>query len=62
LILFNCKFRSTIEISGIEQFVKTKTAFKDAIDFRVVENASTYFDSVTVKLGNIKNLEYVSIK
>ncbi|QZK89786.1 valine--tRNA ligase [Flavobacterium sp. CHNK8] len=59
-------FESTIEvISGIRTIRKDKNIpFKDAIDFRVVnnENASTYFDSVIVKLGNIKNLEYVSDK
>jgi valyl-tRNA synthetase len=59
-------FDSTIEvISGIRTIRKDKNiAFKDSIDFRVVnnENSSTYFDSVIVKLGNIKDLEYVSDK
>nr|WP_314839734.1 valine--tRNA ligase [uncultured Flavobacterium sp.] len=59
-------FESTIEvISGIRTIRKDKNIpFKDAIDFRVVnnENASTYFDSVVVKLGNINDLEYVSDK
>ncbi len=59
-------FESTIEvISGIRTIRKDKNIpFKDAIDFRVLnnENASTYFDSVVVKLGNINDLEYVSDK
>ncbi|WP_158727722.1 MULTISPECIES: valine--tRNA ligase [unclassified Flavobacterium] len=59
-------FESTIEvISGIRTIRKDKNIpFKDAIDFRVVnnDNASTYFDSVILKLGNINDLEYVSDK
>ncbi len=52
-------------ISGIRTIRKEKNIpFKDAIDLKVVnaENASTYFDSVIVKLGNITTLEYVSEK
>jgi valyl-tRNA synthetase len=52
-------------ISGIRTIRKEKNIpFKDAIDLKVVnaENASTYFDSVIVKLGNITSLEYVSEK
>ena len=59
-------FETTIEvISGIRTIRKDKNIpFKDAIDFRIVNNEKilTYFDSVIVKLGNIKDLEYVSDK
>jgi len=49
-------------ISGIRTIRKEKNIpFKDAIDLRIVtnENASTHFDSVISKLGNIENLEYI---
>ena len=52
-------------ISGIRTIRKDKNIpFKDTIDLKVVnnENASTYFDSVIMKLGNIVALEYVSDK
>ncbi len=52
-------------ISGIRTIRKDKNIpFKDAIDLSVVnaENASTYFDSVILKLGNITSLTYVSDK
>jgi valyl-tRNA synthetase len=52
-------------ISGIRTIRKDKNIpFKDAIDLKVVnnENASTYFDAVIMKLGNIVALEYVSDK
>ncbi len=52
-------------ISGIRTIRKDKNIpFKDAIDLKVVnnENASTYFDAVIMKLGNVVALEYVSDK
>jgi valyl-tRNA synthetase len=59
-------FENTIEvISGIRTIRKDKNIpFKDAIELKVVNNdkASTYFDSVITKLGNISILEYVSDK
>ena len=59
-------FDFTIEvISGIRTIRKDKNIpFKDTMELRVVnnENASTYFDSVISKLGNITSLEYVSEK
>ncbi|MEO8235521.1 MAG: valine--tRNA ligase [Flavobacterium sp.] len=59
-------FDTTIEvISGIRTIRKDKNIpFKDTIEIRIVNNdkASTYFDSVVTKLGNITSLEYVSEK
>ncbi|MES2574177.1 MAG: valine--tRNA ligase [Bacteroidota bacterium] len=59
-------FENTIEvISGIRTIRKDKNIpFKDTIELKVVNNdkASTYFDSVVAKLGNITSLEYVSNK
>lgn len=59
-------FDTTIEvISGIRTIRKDKNIpFKDTIELRIVNNdkASTYFDSVVTKLGNISSLEYVSEK
>ena len=59
-------FDFTIEvISGIRAIRKDKNIpFKDAIDLKVINNekASTYFDAVITKLGNITNLEYVTDK
>jgi valyl-tRNA synthetase len=59
-------FDNTIEvISGIRTIRKDKNIpFKDAIELKIVNNdkASTYFDSVVSKLGNISSLEYVSEK
>jgi valyl-tRNA synthetase len=59
-------FENTIEvISGIRTIRKDKNIpFKDTIELKVVNNdkASTYFDSVVAKLGNITSLEYVSDK
>jgi valyl-tRNA synthetase len=52
-------------ISGIRTIRKDKNIpFKDAIELKVVnnENASTYFDAVISKLGNITSLDYVSDK
>jgi valyl-tRNA synthetase len=52
-------------ISGVRTIRKDKNIpFKDAIDFKVLNNdsASTYFDSVIQKLGNIRSVEYVSEK
>jgi valyl-tRNA synthetase len=52
-------------ISGIRTIRKDKNIpFKDAIELKIVNNdkASTYFDSVVTKLGNISSLEYVSEK
>jgi len=59
-------FENTIDvISGIRTIRKDKNIpFKDTIELKVVNNdkASTYFDSVVTKLGNITSLEYVSDK
>jgi valyl-tRNA synthetase len=59
-------FEYTIEvISGIRTIRKDKNIpFKDTIELKIVNNdkASTYFDSVVTKLGNITSLEYVSEK
>jgi valyl-tRNA synthetase len=59
-------FENTIEvISGIRTIRKDKNIpFKDTIELKVVNNdkASTYFDAVVTKLGNINSLEYVSDK
>ncbi|WP_169051676.1 valine--tRNA ligase [Flavobacterium sp. H122] len=52
-------------ISGIRTIRKDKNiSFKDTIELKIVnnENASTYFDSVITKLGNVSSLEYVSEK
>ncbi|MFK7032486.1 valine--tRNA ligase [Flavobacterium oreochromis] len=56
---------ATEVISGIRTIRKDKNiSFKDTIELKVVnnENASTFFDSVIIKLGNVSNLEYVSEK
>ncbi len=59
-------FDTAIEvISGIRTIRKDKNIpFKDAIELKVVNNdkASTYFDAVVTKLGNISLLAYVSEK
>jgi valyl-tRNA synthetase len=59
-------FESTAEvISGIRTIRKDKNIpFKDAIELKAINNdsASTYFDSVVTKLGNISSLEYVTEK
>jgi valyl-tRNA synthetase len=59
-------FENTIDvISGIRTIRKDKNIpFKDTIELKIVNNdkASTYFDSVVTKLGNITSLEYVSDK
>jgi valyl-tRNA synthetase len=59
-------FENTIEvISGIRTIRKDKNIpFKDTIELRIVNNdkASTYFDAVVTKFGNITSLEYVSDK
>ena len=59
-------FENSIEvISGIRTIRKDKNIpFKDTIELRIVNNdkASTYFDAVVTKLGNITSLEYVSDK
>ncbi len=52
-------------ISGIRTIRKDKNIpFKDTIDLKILNNdkASSYFDSVVSKLGNINILEYVSDK
>lgn len=52
-------------IAGVRTIRKEKNiAMKEAIDLKVVNNekASTYFDSVITKLGNITSLEYISEK
>ena len=56
---------ATEVISGIRTIRKDKNIpFKDAMELKVVNNekASTYFDSVIQKLGNLTTLEYVSDK
>ena len=56
---------ATDVISGIRTIRKDKNIpFKDVIELRVVNNekASSYFDSVITKLGNVASLEYVSEK
>ncbi|ESU18463.1 valyl-tRNA synthetase [Flavobacterium cauense R2A-7] len=56
---------ATEVISGIRTIRKDKNIpFKDTIELKVVNNekASTHFDSVITKLGNITSLEYVSEK
>lgn len=59
-------FENTIEvISGIRTIRKDKNIpFKDTIELKIVNNdkASTYFDAVITKLGNITTLDYVSDK
>ncbi|MEK8180111.1 valine--tRNA ligase [Flavobacterium buctense] len=52
-------------IAGVRTIRKDKNiAMKDAVDLKVVNNekASTYFDSVITKLGNITSLEYITEK
>nr|WP_294775387.1 valine--tRNA ligase [uncultured Flavobacterium sp.] len=52
-------------IAGVRTIRKDKNiAMKDAVALKVVnhEKASTYFDSVIVKLGNLSDLEYVTDK
>ena len=56
---------ATEVISGIRTIRKDKNIpFKDAMELKVVNNekASTYFDSVIQKLGNVTTLAYVSDK
>lgn len=56
---------ATEVISGIRTIRKDKNiSFKETIDLKVVNNekASTYFDSVIMKLGNIVDLVYVTEK
>lgn len=59
-------FENAIEvISGIRTIRKDKNIpFKDTIELKVVNNdkASTYFDAIVNKLGNITSLAYVSEK
>jgi valyl-tRNA synthetase len=50
-------------ISGIRTIRKEKNiSFKDAIKFSVINNekASTAFDEVIVKLGNVESMDYAS--
>ena len=50
-------------ISGIRNIRKQKNiAFKDAIRFSIInnENATTTFDGVIAKLGNLESIDYVS--
>ncbi|MBS1534982.1 MAG: valine--tRNA ligase [Bacteroidetes bacterium] len=52
-------------ISGIRTIRKEKNiSFKDTIDLRIVnkENASTFFDAIISKLGNVVSIEYVQDK
>jgi valyl-tRNA synthetase len=56
---------ATEVISGIRTIRKDKNIpFKDAMELKVVNNekASTYFDAVIQKLGNVTTLAYVSDK
>jgi valyl-tRNA synthetase len=56
---------ATEVISGIRTIRKDKNIpFRDTMELKVVNNekASTYFDSVIQKLGNVTTLEYVSDK
>ena len=56
---------ATEVISGIRTIRKDKNIpFRDVIELRVLNNehASTYFDSVVLKLGNIVDLVYVTEK
>lgn len=56
---------TTDVISGIRTIRKDKNIpFKDIIELKVVNNekASSYFDSIIMKLGNITDLEYVTEK
>ncbi|NHM01651.1 valine--tRNA ligase [Flavobacterium difficile] len=56
---------ATDVISGIRTIRKDKNIpFRDTIELKVVNNekASTYFDSVITKLGNVASLEYVTDK
>jgi valyl-tRNA synthetase len=56
---------ATDVISGIRTIRKDKNIpFKDVIELRVVNNekASSYFDSIIMKLGNIVDLMYVTEK
>ena len=56
---------ATDVISGIRTIRKDKNIpFKDVIELRVVNNekASSYFDSIIMKLGNIRDLQYVTEK
>lgn len=56
---------ATEVISGIRTIRKDKNIpFKDAMELKVVNNekASSYFDSVIQKLGNVATLAYVSDK
>ena len=59
-------FENTMEvISGIRTIRKDKNIpFKDTIELKIVNNdaASTYFDSVITKLGNITALDYLTEK
>jgi len=54
---------TTQVISGIRTIRKEKNIpFKDTIDLKIInhEKSSNKFDSVVKKLGNIKNLEYIT--
>jgi valyl-tRNA synthetase len=56
---------ATEVISGIRTIRKDKNIpFKDAIALSILNNekASTYFDSVILKLGNVEAIDYVSDK
>jgi len=56
---------ATEVISGIRTIRKDKNiSFKETIELRVINNekASTYFDAVIMKLGNIVDLQYVDEK
>ncbi len=61
-LITNFDFTSEV-ISGIRAIRKEKNiAFKDAIDFSIInnENMNTSFDTVITKLGNLNGIDYVN--
>lgn len=63
-LISDFEFTSEV-ISGIRTIRKEKNiSFKDTIELRIVNNekATTYFDTVIMKLGNIVDLMYVDEK
>jgi len=63
-LLANFDFAAEV-ISGIRTIRKDKNIpFKDAIELKALnnDNASDYFDSTIIKMGNLTGIEYVSDK
>lgn len=63
-LIADFEFASEV-IAGLRTIRKEKNiAMKDSIDLKIVNNekASTYFDSIIMKLGNIVSLEYTTDK